>query len=335
MIQATPFDLVLFGADIDPLAADSAKQLELAVNRFRWCCDCFYNTNQRLRSNSALGDFQQKVPMTEWLFEQLCEIPPWPKNQQGGPAYTLKTSILAFINARAERIKENPRINLQNDSEWAYRVSQPDNLFRDLIHQNLQDAWTESIGICAFQRCSDITNSCMISPGRAHKTNSLTIEATDIHQSQIQPRITDVPMMIHPVDWPKLGEPNIWAWECFLRWVLWKDVRLPFSGPFGPFGFRPHSDNNWRPGQHLTMRRVGRIHGYLDEFGGLWKWNGGRAITEAPFDGHWDIQLCTNAIRLRWAGYLETNLNQTIKLRSTHINIEADGRITDTTYDVI
>jgi hypothetical protein len=247
----------------------------------------------------------------------------------------LKISVLTFINARSERINETPILHLQNDSEWAYQVTQPDNFFPNPIHHELQDAWTESIGICAFQRRNNIANSWVISPGRAHKTNCLTLETTYVLQPLIQPRIIEIQMMINPVDWPEMGEPDIWTWECPLRHALWDDERLPFSGPSGPFGFRPHPDNHWQPGESLTMKTINGMHGYLDELGGLWKWEGGRAITDTPFDGHWNIQLRNHSIQHKWVRYVEANLNQRIELQSNHINIDADGRITDRTFNVI
>jgi len=335
MIQATPFDLTLFAVDIDPQSANWTEQLELALNWFKWCREQLQESNRRLNSTPSLGNVHLKVPMTGWLFEQLCEIPPWPRCQQGGPATTLKISILSFISSRSPRISENPILRLEIDTEWKYQITKPNNFFSDLVHHELKEAWTESVGICAFQRCDNIVNSWVVSPGRQHLTNHLALTATDIYQEVNISRTIELPMMINSEQWPEDGKPNIWIWECALRRALWCDERLPFSGPNGSLGFHPHPDNHWHPGGRLTMKSINGIHGYLDELGGLWQWEGGRAITDTPFDGHWNIQLSNHTIQREWVRYLEVNINQRLELQSNHINIDADGRITDRTFDVI
>jgi hypothetical protein len=76
----------------------------------------------------------------------------------------------------------------------------------------------------------------------------------------------------------------------------------------------------------------GQVHGYLDDLGGVWQWEGGRAALQTPFAGHWNVQLTGPAFSA-WENYLSVCLGQRIRLRSNHVNIEANGNIVDDTFD--
>lgn len=80
---------------------------------------------------------------------------------------------------------------------------------------------------------------------------------------------------------------------------------------------------------------VDGVSGYKDALGGIWQWEGGRAQTDInPFGGHWNVQLVDNRARRNWTRWLEEVHQQRVRLQSTHINVEPDGRIVDRTFDL-
>jgi len=133
---------------------------------------------------------------------------------------------------------------------------------------------------------------------------------------------------------PLLTQIDEWTWERLVREQLWQDTRLPFNGPDGPFGYRPPKE--WQPGHRPTSTSIGGVSGYKDALDGLWQWEGGRARTTTPFDGHWNVQLLNARAKQNWKRWLEQIYpHSEIRLSSNHINVEPDGRIVDRTFEVL
>ena len=78
--------------------------------------------------------------------------------------------------------------------------------------------------------------------------------------------------------------------------------------------------------------RVQGTTGYKDALGGLWQWEGGRARTTSPFDGHWNVQLLNARAKQNWKRWLEEVYQQPVQSLGNHINVEPDGRIVDRTF---
>lgn len=332
MLQATPFDISLFtGIGLTPVEVMSRQENVRVL--FLRCREQFLAINHRLAQNPDIKGCRLRLPMTENLFVQLQNTPSWAEVRGVEARYRLKASVLQFLRGGVPG-SGSPILILDEDTEFCYAVSEPLHFFDPELPNELSDAWIESVGICAFERDTEVVATWVISPGRGHNTTRLIVNAENVHHPENQSQALDIPMMIEPRKWPEDGTLDIWEWERHVRGALWHDARLPFYGPSGQFGFRPHHDNHWHPGHGLTTQNIEGQRGYLDVFGGLWQWEGGRAMMGTPLDGHWNVQLLNRAARNQWRVHLEETLLQNVRLHSYHVNIEADGKIIDYTFDV-
>ncbi len=341
MIQATPFDLYLFLLqDISP-GIDRYNYYELTLNRFLWCRSCFLDINNRLEQNPSTRTCCLKLPMTENLSHQISDSPSWELAKQDGRVRLLRTSASAFLIGRNSS-GGSPVLHLEEDGEFFYGVESIDDLFPGIPDQNVKQYWMESFGICAFQRAfeigqgdiADIIGCWVVCPGRNELGVEILVNSQNIHDQDISLDVT-IEILFDDNNIVPGQELELRSWELLTRKSLWGDERLPFLGPRGDFGFRPHPANNWQPGTNITQTRINGERGYLDEFGGLWQWEGRRAQTVGIFDGHWNVQLINQQSSNQWLNHLEEIYKCEIRLESDHINIETDGRIVDRTFQIL
>jgi len=318
-IQALPFDLRLWtGVEDDPV------QDELIYTRFTERRDRVYDLNRRLSDHPALQDCLLRIPLTQRIFERLCNIPPWSEINRGSSLYHLKVMVLSLLRNR----QEAAGITLYLDTgtvEHLYEWSAPANFFPRALAV-MQEDWVEMIGMCAFEPILIVRE---FAP-------SLPVLATWIvtpYSESSEAQITRRPLegtSVEECRLPLFFQTDVWTWECRVRQSLWEDERLPFNGPSGPFGYRPSSD--WRPGARPRPYQAA----YRDSMGGLWEWESGRAVSDQnPFGGHWNVQLPDASVRRRWVAHLQERSGRTIQTRAdaiSHINVEPDGSIVDMTF---
>ncbi len=338
MLQATPFDLCLFtGAGILP--TDNLELQQIHVHElFRWCSEQLIKTNQRLSENSALQGCQMAIPMTGELFETLRATPSW-QTVSGRAALRLhKALVLRFLMSNNQH-GGSPILHLAQDNTHLYTIITPVDFFVPEQPVALQAAWAEASGACVFgnaqalepAEAAGISACWVISPCRGQRPNQVEIQAQPIEAGMANETRT-VLMLSTPFNCPnEIEQIDFWPWERILRRALWLDERLPFNGPNGPFGFRPARHSGWQPGLPAPSS-PGAVHGYLDDSGGIWQWESGRAALRTPFAGHWNVQLTGPAFSV-WENHLSVCLGQRIRLRSNHVNIEANGSIVDDTFD--
>ena len=338
MLQATPFDLCLFnGAGILP--ADDLDSQQIHVRElFRWCSEQFVKTNQRLSKNLALRGCRLALPMTEELFEALQNLPSWQAVSGRAALHLHKASVLRFLRSNNQN-GGSPILHLAQDSTHLYTILAPADFFAPGLPATLQAFWSESSGACVFGNAQmlepveavGISACWVISPGRGQRPNQIEIQAQPMEDGGAN-KTRAISMLSTPfVCLDEIEQIDFWPWECIVRQALWQDERLPFYGPGGPFGFRPGVESGWQPGQRPTTV-PGQVHGYLDDLGGVWQWEGGRAALHTPFAGHWNIQV-TGPAYYAWENHLSVCFGQRVRMRYNHVNIEANGNIVDDTFD--
>jgi len=338
MLQATPFDLCLFtGVGILPSDNLDAQQIHVR-ELFRWCSEQFIKTNQRLGKNSALQGCQLALPMTEELFEALRDAPSWQAVSGRATLRLHKASVLRFLRSNNQQ-GGSPILHLAQDNTYLYTVIAPVDFFASELPAATRDSWSETSGACAFgnaqtlepAEAAGISACWVISPGRGQRSKQIEIQAQSMEAEGVnETRV--VPMLSSPAICPdEIGQIDFWPWEKCVRQALWRDERLPFYGPDGPFGFRPGVESGWQPGQRPSTV-PGQVHGYLDDLGGVWQWEGGRAALHTPFAGHWNIQV-TGPAYYAWENHLSVCFGQRVRMRYNHVNIEANGNIVDDTFD--
>ena len=326
MIQATPFDLTLLTAATNDLIQDRETHYEEILILFTRFRDWFLNTNRRLEENPTLADLGLRIPLTESLFWQLCDTPPWSQVNRRSRLYTLKRSVLALLQ-RTNFILELDDTEVENGQ--IYQLLNAPNFLPRSLAPELCDDWLKTAGACGFARGIAEPEICLepihavwvISASPEHNTRSehLKIARTTTSDGDSEECVL-----------PLLTQADQWAWERLVRESLWKDIRLPFNGPDGPFGYRPLP--SWEPNQRPKSTRVQGTTGYKDALGGLWQWEGGRARTTSPFDGHWNVQLLNARAKQNWKRWLEEVYQQPVQSLGNHINVEPDGRIVDRTF---
>jgi hypothetical protein len=338
MLQATPFDLCLFtGGGILP-ADDLDPQRRHTRDLFTWCSQQINNTNRRLQMNPALRSCRLALPMTEELFDALLDTPSWQEVRGRAALHQHKALVLRFLLSSNQQ-GGSPILHLAQDNTHFYNVIAPKDFFASGLSAKLQDSWSETSGTCIFGNAqtlepaevADISACWIISPGRGQRPNRIEIQAQPIESGSMSENKA-APMLSTPFTCPdEIEQIDFWPWEQCVRQALWQDERLPFYGPDGSFGFRPNVNLGWQPGQRPATI-LGQVHGYLDDFGGIWQWESGRAALNTPFAGHWNVQLA-GSVFSAWENHLSDCLHQRIRLRSNHVNIEANGSIVDDTFD--
>ena len=318
-ILAIPFDLHLWtGIEGNPVPS------ELVFTRFTERRDRAYDLNKRLSDHPMLQDSRLRIPLTERIFERLCEIPPWSEIRQGSTLHRLKVVVLKLLRNRQEAAGITLYLDTA-DVDCLYVWDEPADFFHAAIAV-VQDDWIEMTGMCAFEPTLTVRGfsqplpvlaAWIVTPHAAHSEAQLGRCSLDGTKTEVR-RL------------PLLCQTDVWTWEHRVRQALWQEERLPFNGPNGSFGYCPPA--NWRPGERPRRRQ----NAYPDALGGLWEWEGGRAVSEQnPFGGHWNVQLPDASVRRRWVGYLQERSGQTVQTRTdavSHINVEPDGSIVDMTF---
>jgi hypothetical protein len=271
-------------------------------------------------SKSAIQDCRLYVPLTQPLYEQLSNTPPWSEVRAGSFLHRLKSVVLASL-----RNKRTSRLTLFIDVEHIVQIytwQEPEGFFPSALIP-LKDAWVEMVGVCAFESAVaarefdeplPVLGSCIVTP----------------FSQASHARITRRPVVGEAEDDERcislLFQSDTWTWKRWVRRVIWDDERLPL----GPIGYIPPSD--WQLGNRPRRYRGG----YRDSLGGLWEWEK-RVVTDChPFDGHWNVQLPDASVKHRWVRWIEKCSDREISSPPdsiSHVNIEPDGRIADRTFD--
>lgn len=332
-VQATPFDLALLTASIDESPSQNrAAYYRQVYQQLVECLKLFRRTNERLSRNPDLAYCRLKVPLTPAMFTQLRQIPSWAQANRDHNLRRLKIAVLSLLQNRPPTEKATIRLH-ELEIVHFYHMYNASNFFPPSLPRQLCDKWVEAAGACGFERGvsepevspEPIHGVWVISARQESDLHSLLIrralEANDDPEESVLPLLTQI---------------DEWTWERLVREQLWQDTRLPFNGPHpdGPFGYRPAKE--WQPGHRPISTSIGGVSGYKDALGGLWQWEGGRARTTTPFDGHWNVQLLNARAKQNWRRWLEQiYLHSEIRLSSNHINVEPDGRIVDRTFEVL
>lgn len=313
MIQATPFH---------PAFLTVAEYILTLKN---W----LEHTNRRMQQNPSLAALNCQglaIPLTDNLHYEFENTPPWSELSRAGgrsSLYLLKGQIIQFL-------RKYKLYLMDFEIEHLYDPVNGEEFFPYAISTTLRDLWTTATGACYSKRegtepevCQSPIYAVWIIAGSPCLPNELQISRTHIsseHSSKLKI------LSRNPEDH--------WAWESLVREHLWQDIRLPFHGPTGLFGYRPSPD--WEPSRRPTSTSVDGVSGYKDTLGGIWQWEGGRAQTNInPFGGHWNVQLVDNRARRNWTRWLEEVHQQEVRLQSNHINVEPDGRIVDRTFNFV
>lgn len=314
MILALPFDLRLWtGVNGDANTAEI--YLRFAARR-----DSVQQYHRKI-TNMATPYFSLRIPMTQALYEQLSMIPSWTDIQRGTPLYRLKRDVLALLRSKQEAAGLMLYINA-SENVYQYTWNEPADFF-PLALTSCWENWLEMVGICAFE--SAISARDFPQPVPLLGCCVVTHYA-DVHKAHLTRSLIDsAPAMERKQCIPLLSQLDAWAWERMVRTMLWDDERLPF----GLIGYCPPEP--WQMGERPSH------YDYRDRWGGIWQWEGGRAMDERnPFGGHWNVQLPDASVRRRWVNWIQQCTGRTIATspdRITHINIEPDGCIGDMTFN--
>jgi len=325
MIQATPFDLRLW-TGIDEPYFPNPTELEDVYARFATRRDLLFNINQRLVGNPTVADCTLCIPLSQAMFEQLCNTPPWSMINRGTLLHKLKVTALSLLQSRQKA--ENVTVYLEpGESEYFYEWLDPTDFFTAGLAPDLCDQWVEVVGLCAFQDHVLLRN--YPKPVAILSTWIVTDQPGSSEARLERQHITREGIEKHEV--PLISGTVIGDWEMLVRESLWKDKRLPFNGPAGPIGYCP--PNDWSPGERPRRYQ----NAYRDSLGGLWEWEGGRAVSDHnPFGGHWNVQLPDDSVKRRWVNWIEERSGRQICTRPnqiSHINVEPDGQIVDRTFE--
>lgn len=330
MIQASPFVLALLTGAADEPSQDETERCEEIYRQFTERRDLLVDTNGRLAKNRNLPGCGLRIPLTDSLFEQLCNTPPWSNMPPNSPNYRLKTIVLAFLGNRHRASGSVIYLN-SIAVEHIYQLISAPAFFPGSLTRDLCDAWVEATGICAFDRS---TAKSAVSPLPIHAVWIVSTEQRRNDQVLTIGRrhILDEDSISQSCTVPILAVSDPWAWELLVRKSLWQDPRLPFNGPDGAFGYCP--PQGWQPGERPITVRIEGQRGFKDALGGLWQWEGGRAQISSPLGGHWNVQLLNAAAKQSWLERLQEVYARPVRLRTSHLNIEVDGRIVDRTFEL-
>jgi len=317
MVIAFPFDLRLW-TGVHGSTVSNAQVFFRFVERR----DLVRELNQQL-SRSTIQDCHLHIPLTQRLYEQLSNTPPWSEVRRGSHLHRLKRDVLALL-----RNKQGAAgLTLYVDVEEVVHLhtwEEPSGFFPSTLVA-MQESWVEMVGVCAFEGAVSargfnqpvpILESCVITT------------FSDVSEARIARRsLADMPIEDEERRIPLLSQTDMWAWERRVRKFIWQEEKLPL----GPIGFCPLE--NWDPGERPRRYQ----NAFRDALGGLWEWEGGRAMSDRnPFGGHWNVQLPDDSVKRRWVSWIEERSGRQICTRSdkiSHINVEPDGRIVDKTFE--
>ncbi|MBC8509329.1 MAG: hypothetical protein H8D34_31140 [Chloroflexi bacterium] len=318
IIVAFLFDLRLWtGIDSSPLSETEA------YHRFVTRRNLVRKLNQQL-STSTIKNCYPRIPLTQQLYEQLSNTPPWTEIRRGSDLHRLKRDVLALLRNKQRDAGITLYIDV-SEVEHFYTWDEPDNFFPPALAA-MQESWIEMVGICAFDHTISarefdqpvpILGSCIITAS-PDVPNARILRRSVVDMNGDEPEEKNILFLF---------QADGWIWEQWVRQCLWGDERLPF----GPIGFSP--PDTWHPGE--SPRRY--QNAYRDSLGGLWEWEGGRAVNNRnPFGGHWNVQLSDARVKHDWVHWIEECTGKKIRTRLqliTHVNIEPDGNICDNTFD--
>ncbi|MEA3310274.1 MAG: hypothetical protein U9Q70_12305 [Chloroflexota bacterium] len=315
MVIAFPFDLRLW-TGVDDRAVSDAQVFFRFVERR----DLVRKLNRQL-STSAIQDCRLRIPLTQRLYKQLSNTPPWSEVRKGSQLYRLKRGVLALLRNKKGAAGLTLYMDV-SDVEHLYTWEGPDGFFSPSLVA-MQESWVEMVGVCAFEGAVSARGFDQPVPILA---NCVVTTFSDVSEAWIaRCSLADMPIENEERRIPLLSQTDMWAWERMARKFIWQDERLPY----GPIGYCP--PDAWKPGERPSH------YSYVDRFGGKWKWEGGRAHTERnPFEGHWDVQLPDNRVKQRWVNWIEKQSGRQICTRPnqiSHINVEPDGQIVDMTFE--
>ncbi len=318
IVIPVPFDLRLWTGVDDGERLSSEVYSRFAVRR-----DLARGLNELL-SQAAIPDCRLRVPLTQRLFEQLSNTPPWSEVQRGSFRHRLKTSVLALL--RNKRGAAGLTLYLSvGDVTHLYFWEEPEGFFVPTLAP-MKDDWVEMVGMCVFENAVvargfdeplPVLGSWIVTP----------FSEASYARIARRPVVSEQSGEDEERSVPLLFQTDLWAWRRVLREWLWQDERLPL----GRVGFCPQE--HWQPGDR--PRRYQQA--YRDDLGGLWEWEAGRASDERnPFGGHWNVQLPDASVKSQWVRWIETCSGWQITSPPgliTHVNVEPDGWIADPTFD--
>lgn len=332
MIQAVPFHPALLAAaaykpSLGTLSREECKSpIDKALHygqvyeRFRKLAELLDGTNRRLLENPELGSLGLRIPLTDRLYAELVNTPPWSEvsNTGGRNLYIFKGKILSFLNRHLVRLTES--------EEYLYSSLNEQEFFPYDVPKRLVDLWIDTVGACYSKYDGTELGGCETPVQALWIANDNTCVPDEFCVCRIRLEAD----CREEFRIRSLNSLDRWRWEVFVREFLWHDPRLPFCGPDGPFGYRP--PDGWQPGERPSR------YGYKDALGGIWKWEGGRAQNNElnPFNGHWNVQLPDSQTRHRWIPWVETCIERTVRTqpdRVAHINVEPNGQLVDKTFE--
>jgi len=334
MIQTVPLDLPLLTACTDTPIVDFGEHEQQAYQTFAQYRDQLESFNARLSQNLAVSACLLRIPLTEALANRLHLF--W-LTVPYAQLRLLRIVVMALLSNRTQRQDLTVWLDDAQVAQHAYQLAGGNSdgcnddisphFFPASLPVALCNAWVETLGACAFEcgvaasRVSPVQIGTVWVVSDRVVSPEMVLRRTPILSPESVPEECIVPLLARPDDW---------AWERMVRRTLWKDERLPFNGPRGPFGYCP--PDGWHPGERPRRYQ----NAYPDTLGGLWEWESGRAVSqENPFRGHWNVQLPDASIRRRWVNWIETRSERAVQTRVdlvSHINIEPDGCIGDLTF---
>ena len=146
MIQTTPLDLRLW-TGIDEPSLLNPTEFEDVYARFATRRDLLFSINQRLAGNPAVADCTLCIPLSQAMFEQLCNTPPWSMINRGTPLHKLKVTALSLLQSRQKA--QNVIVYLEPDeSEHFYEWLDPIDFFTAGLAPDLCDQWASYPTVC-------------------------------------------------------------------------------------------------------------------------------------------------------------------------------------------
>lgn len=316
MVIPLPFDLRLWTGVDESDISETETYLRFAKRR-----DLVNEINQLL-AESAIPQCRVRIPLTQRLYEQLSNIPPWSEIKRGSHLHRLKRTVLALLRNKKSAAGLMLYLDV-SEVEHLYTWETPENFFPTALNA-MQESWIEMVGICAFETtlaARELDQSAHLLGSGIITPFSEALEAQVIRRSLTDELTEDEARHV-----PLLFQSELWSWIQLIRRYIWKDKRLPL----GPLGYTPSSD--WQPGSRPRRYR----NAYPDALGGLWEWEGGRASDKRnPFGGHWNVQLPDASAKRQWVQRIENCYGQQICTKPesiSHINIEPNGQIDDKTF---
>ena len=317
MVIACPFDLRLW-TGVDGNAVSNAQVFFRFVKQRDLVCEL-----NRQMSTNAIQDCRLRIPLTQRLYEQLSNTPPWSEVRKGSHLYRLKRDVLALLRNKKGAAGLTLYIDV-SDIEHLYTWERPDGFFPPSLVA-MQEDWVEMVGVCAFE---DTVSARGFDKPIPILASCIVTTFSDVLEARITRReCADAPVEATERRVPLLSQSDTWSWKQLMRSFIWDDERLPF----GPIGYCPPKD--WSPGDRPRHYQ----NTYRDTLGGLWEWEGGRAVSDRnPFGGHWNVQLPDASVKRQWVNWMERCTGRQICTQAnmiSHINVEPNGHIGDKTFE--